>query len=147
MTNVWNNLDTSDKQTQSKTALRTSLTKNNTKPNPYYYLGKRPTNMTLARLRMQCSELSQHLFNMHILPSGKCVCGQPETTKHYFTECPLFHQLRQLLITRTTDLNLSFNVNKLLHGSSDTLANNQLIYAIDDYLRTSGRFTLFSTCH
>ena len=33
---------------------------------PLYYYGKRKFNIIHARLRMKCSEVTAHLYNMHI---------------------------------------------------------------------------------
>ena len=33
---------------------------------------------------MHCSELHQHLADMHIIENNLCACGQPETSEHFF---------------------------------------------------------------
>ena len=55
--------------------------------------------ITLARIRMQCSELLYYLYQNHVADSP---CGAIETPEHYFFDCPLHHigreELRSTLI-------------------------------------------------
>ena len=39
----------------------------------------RRINITLARIRMQCSELLYHLYQNHVADSPNCPCGVIET--------------------------------------------------------------------
>ena len=42
----------------------------------------RRINMTLARIRMQCSELLYHLYQNHVADSSKCPCVSTSTNPH-----------------------------------------------------------------
>ena len=99
MTLFWNNLEKITKH-REKMPLKMHLTKHKPKCNPYYYyLGNRQFNIVMARLRMRCSELLQHLFDMNIIENKNCECGRglPETTSHFFLECPLYIVIRRIL--------------------------------------------------
>ena len=61
---------------------------------PYYYSGRIKINITLARIRMHCSELHQHLADMHIIENNLCACGKSETSEHFFFTCPLYQDAR-----------------------------------------------------
>ena len=52
---------------------------------------------SLARIRMQCSELLYHLYQNHVADSPNCPCGVIETPEHYFFDCPLHHIAREEL--------------------------------------------------
>ena len=70
---------------------KTHLTKHKPKCKPN--LGNRQLSIIMARLRMRCSELRQHLFDMNIIENNNCECGLPETTSHVFfsnAHCTLF---------------------------------------------------------
>ena len=98
MTLFWNNFEENTRYLE-KLPLKAHSTKH--KPlmyNPYFYLGNRQFNIIMARLRMRCSELRQHLFDMNIIENNNSECGLPETTSHHvFLECPLCNVLRRIL--------------------------------------------------
>ena len=64
------------------------------KPNELYYYGNRSTNIKHAQLRMKCSRLNAHLYNLHVVDSPGCSCGHDiEDNNHYLLICPLYHTL------------------------------------------------------
>ena len=74
-TKFWNNLDESICSIESKSGLKAKLSKV-IAPDPlYYYSGRRKIKITLARIYMHCSELHQHLADMHIIKNNLCACG------------------------------------------------------------------------
>ena len=77
MTLFWNNLEENIKHLKNM-PLKMHLTKHKPKCNPCYYLGNRQFNIIMTRLRMRCSELRQHLFDMNIIENKNCECGLPE---------------------------------------------------------------------
>ena len=89
----------------------------------------------MARLRMRCSELRQHLFDMNIIENKNCECGLPETTSHFFLECPLYIVPRRILC----DL---FIVHALLYGISDGINNFIINQATQEYVIATNRFKL-----
>ena len=60
-TKFWNNLDESIRSIESKSGLKAKLLKVIAPVHPYYYSGRRKINITLAKIRMHCGELHQHL--------------------------------------------------------------------------------------
>ena len=57
----------------------------------------RRINITIARIRMQCSELLYHLYQNHVADSPNGPCGLIETPEHYVVDCPLHHIARKEL--------------------------------------------------
>ena len=126
-TQFWNNLDDSTKNLTSKNSLIFFLKSNKSDTNSYYNIGRRKINIILARIRMECSELSHHLFNMNIIANALCTCGRNETTNHFFIECPQYHLHRVVLIENLTKIKKNYNLDTLLHGTRDSLLDLQLI--------------------
>ena len=109
MTLFWNNLEKNIKRLE-KMPLKMHLTKHKPKCNPYYYLGNRQFNIIMARLRMRCSELRQHLFDMNIIENKNCECGLPETTSHFFSNahCTLCQGVFHVISFCVINMNLLF---------------------------------------
>ena len=66
-TKFWNNSDESIRSIESKSGLKAKFSKAIEPVPRYYYSGRRKINITVARIRMHCSELHQHLADMHII--------------------------------------------------------------------------------
>ena len=50
-----------------------------------FYHGKRQYAILLARIRNNCSNLNNDLFNNHLHQDNTCPnCGAPEDAEHYF---------------------------------------------------------------
>ena len=67
---------------------------------------------------MQCSNLKDHLYKLHVVDSPACICSHVcEDCYHFFFQCPLYAVQRIKLLT---DVNLLCNVdlNVLLYGSN-----------------------------
>ena len=145
-TQFWNNLDDSIKDLTSKESLKQILKRNKPNTKSYYNIGKRKLNIILARIRMECSELSHHLFTMNIRPIDNplCTCGRNETTNHFFIECPQYHLPRVVLIENLTQININFNLETLLHGTRDSLLDLQLISLLDTFITATKRFALLT---
>ena len=95
----------------------------------------------MARLRMRCSELRQHLFDMNIIDNNNCECGLPMTASHFFLECPLYIAPRRILCDFLLRNNYEFTVHVLLYGISNNFILNQ---ATQDYVIASNRFGLLN---
>ena len=69
------------------------------KANDLFNFGRRDVNIKHAQLRLQCSKLNFHLFNLHVIDSPSCDCGNAiEDCKHHFLHCPLYiNQRRKML--------------------------------------------------
>ena len=91
---------------------------------------------------MNCSNLSAHLYSLHVVNSPGCICSHTaEDTAHYFLDCPLYYAQRmtlRIVVTRYTQ----FNLNVLLYGDSgiDHDRNVVIVQAVHDYIRDSERF-------
>ena len=91
---------------------------------------------------MNCSNLSAHLFSLHVVNSPACICShKAEDTTHYFLDCPLYYTQIMILrnaVTRYTQFDLKI----LLYGDSgiDHDRNAVIVQAVHDYIRDSERF-------
>ena len=88
---------------------------------------------------MDCSSLNHHLFSKNIIDSPLCICGRPETTKHYLFDCNRFNNLRQEMMQSISQL-CEPTLNALLYrvtGLSDE-TNRQLFIIIQEYCIYSG---------
>lgn len=148
-TRLWNNLDDEIKQISDPNYLKSILEKNSEAQNPYYYLGHRKFQIIMSRLRMLCSDLSDHLHRMHIIDNPHCACGQIETTEHYFLYCPLFTISRRSLERDTQNLNIPLTINIILNGLTDhnntnNCKNRMLASSVHEYISSSHRFPLLT---
>ena len=91
---------------------------------------------------MRCSELNHHLFDMHIIPSAICQCGDIESTLHYFVQCPKYNVIRRLLVNQLTLLELDLNLETILYGCQNDDINVDIVEAVDEYMTGYGRFSL-----
>lgn len=126
------------------------LYKNNfsTSPYPLYDYGRRLTQMSHTRIRVQFSNLNQHLYDHGLSNSPNCIhCAVPETPIHYFMECARYQNIRTQMINEGMAILPSINrtgripLKTLLHGS-DKLPypdNVKLFDIIHTYIRKSGR--------
>ena len=115
----WNNLEENIKHLE-KMPLKMHFTKHKAKCNPYYCLGNQQFNIIMTRLRMRCSELRQHLFDMNIIENKNCECGLPETTSHFVP--------RRILCDFFLRNNFEFTVHVLLYGISDGIISDVMVY-------------------
>ena len=115
MSLFWNNLEENIKHLE-KMPLKMHFTKHKAKCNPYHCLGNQQFNMIMTRLRIRCSELRQHLFDMNIIENKNCECGLPETTSHFVP--------RRILCDFFLRNNFEFTVHVLLYGISDGIISD-----------------------
>ena len=139
-TKFWNNLDESIRSIESKSGLKAKLSKVIAPVPPYYYSGRRKINITLARIRMHCSELHQHLADMHIIENNLCACGQPETTEHFFFTCPLYQDTRHDMQRSFIDIQVDLNLQTILQGHPTE--NENIVQIVDTFLTRSKRFSI-----
>ena len=140
-TKFWNNLDESIRSIESKSGLKAKLSKVIAPVPPYYYSGRRKINITLARIRMHCSELHQHLADMHIIENNLCACGQPEATEQFFFTCPLYQDARHDMQRSFIDIQVDLNLQIILQGHPTE--NENLVQIVDTFLSRSKRFSIF----
>ena len=73
-----------------------------------------------------------------MVENSLCSCGEVETTKHYLTECPNYHQLRNQILVEV----LHLPIKTLLRGdASFSLEHNESIFkSVHDFIILSNRF-------
>ena len=141
VTRSWNELS-EDKRNSTSVAVFKSKLQCNVRPPPsFFFDGKRIGQIHHARLRLNCSSLSQHLFSKNIVESPLCECGAVEDTKHFLLECHRYRNLR-VELNNTISLICPPTLNILLHGSSElTDSDNKKIFlAVHDFIVKSKRF-------
>ena len=109
---------------------------------PLFYLdGKLIGKIYHSRLRMDCSSLNHHLFSKTSIDSPLCICGRPETTKHYLFDCYRFNNLRKEMMQSISQL-CEPTLNALLYGVTDLSdeTNRQLFIIIQEYILRTKRF-------
>jgi ribonuclease P/MRP protein subunit RPP40 len=138
----WNELNDTTRYIGSLDDFKHHLSKHDRKPPSLYYHGDRHIQLTMARLRMRCSQLKKHLFDMHIIDDSSCECGSDtEDTYHYFFTCPLYTAQRAIFqnLTRTIEKSCS----SFLYGDKKaTLTQNHfLMGVVTQYINKTKRFT------
>ena len=110
--------------------------------NPLFQIGNRKDTINMARLRMNCSVLNSHLFNINVIDSARCACGyECEDTVHYFISCPLYNGPRAVLHNIVSHIT-PFALRTLLFGCENLNHNdNKIIYeATILYVKQTRRF-------
>ena len=113
-------------------------------PLPWFYRGPRKTNITLCRIRNDCSSLNSHFYNNNLKDNPQCACRLAnETPDHYFFQCTLFTLFRQnmkndLMIYLPVDIELTF----LLFESpnltvTDTICSTEVV---QNFINDTKRF-------
>ncbi len=109
-----------------------------------YCVGSRDANIKHAQLRMKCSKLNDHLFNLHVIESSACPCGHKvESSEHYFLKCPLydpqrkkmFRDIKKIITCDTVTLDM------ILYGMMkyDFDKNKQIFECVHEFIKESGR--------
>ena len=135
---AWNNLSNELKTSTSLTEFKRRLSECRNKPPNYFYYGNRVAQIYHARLRLECSALRNHLFKKNLVDSPLCICGTPETSKHFLLDCPNYHLIR----TRTLSEFLHLPVNFLLSGDPRLSENEnvRIFEAVHKYIIQTKRF-------
>ena len=118
------------------------------KVNKYYYMGTRTFQITMAQIRVNFSNLNNHLYDKHCIDSPNCSCGAPtESVEHYFLECPKFRIVRNEFLA---ELNETFNfveeindldvLDILLHGAGDIVRNQLFSRHLEQFIVKTNRF-------
>ena len=143
-TSLWNNLDPNIKNTGSLTVFKRKLKYLFQAPSvPKYFLhGERTYSVIHARIRNRCSNLNGDLFNNHLRPDSKCICGHSiENAEHYFFECIQYNNERYNLFSETRSVH-PLNLNMLLYGkdSFNFDLNITIFTAVHKFIKESSRF-------
>lgn len=114
-------------------------------PLPWFYHGPRKTNVTLCRIRNDCSSLNSHLYNNHIRDNPQCACGfEVESPEHYFLHCTLFTASRLQMISHLlfyTSLE-NIDITFLLFGNPNLTVNDNISSTeiVQIFINDTGRF-------
>ena len=132
------------RQSDSFTAIHKLCTVNNNDRNPYMYGINRRLNLIHSQLRMNSSNLNEHLYGLHVINSPLCsVCvNKIENCYHYFFVCPLFNRQRRQLFSKLLELLPSIELDVLLLGRnnlSDEI-NKEILIHVEKYLLDSKHF-------
>ena len=141
LTKQWNELPDNIKYIGGLQDFKHHLSQNDKKTPKHYYKGPRKYQIITARMRMKCSALNFHLYNMHIVEEKSCSCGHDtEDPDHYFFNCTNYTQPRIILDNIPNRRNLSLKT--LLYGNTaiSRRDNTLLIDAVAEYLNQSKRF-------
>ncbi len=101
-------------------------------------------NIKHAQLRLKCSKLNSHLFDLHVMDSPACLCGHNvEDSVHFLLHCQLHANSRDKMLQTINDLlvDQNLNVNILLHGSEklDFKINCDIFKAVHLFISESNR--------
>lgn len=140
---LWNNLPLTLRKTESLSIFKKKLKNQNAKVPTYYYIGSRIGQILHARLRMNSSSLSEHIFLRNLVDSPNYLCRGVETTSHYILHCSIFADIRQEFILSISNIPVNITINLLLFGTNElTDEQNTLIFvSIQKYIIKSKRFT------
>ena len=135
---AWNNMSNELKTSTFPIEFKRKLSECRNKPPNYFYSGIRVAQIYHARLRLECSALRNHLFKKNLVDSPLCICGTPETSKHFLLDCSNYHLIR----TRTLSEFLHLPVKFLLYGDPRLTENeNERIFeAVPNYIIQTRRF-------
>ena len=137
----WNELPHTTRNAPSISALKRSLNSTLISVPSFYLDGKRIGQIYHSRLKMDLSSLNHHLFLKNAIDSPLCICGRPETTKHYLFDCNRFNNLRQKMM-QSIFLLYEQTLNALLYGVTylSDKTNRQLFIIIQEYILRTKRF-------
>ena len=139
----WNNLPEDFKNQPNYDIFKRQLTDKDL-CNSLYHYGNRNVNIIHAQLRMNCSNLKNDLFKLHVADSPSCSCTNPiEDATHYFLECPLYTDQRVNLIADLSQIT-EVDVDVILHGKEELPFENniKIFQAVHEFIITSERFSI-----
>ena len=134
---AWRDLPTFIKDAPNISTFKSRLkTKISTTPT-HYLIGKRTSQIILANLRTESSNLQYHLFLRYLTEDPSCKCGAPvEDPNHLFKTCPLYSDKRQEILG-----NITPDTNALLYGYPDMQTNVDLFEKVHRFFNESGRLS------
>ena len=113
-------------------------------PNILFCEGSRELNVKHAQLRMQCSKLNSHLFQLHVSDTSQCPCGQDiEDSAHYLLKCTLYDHERVHMfqsMPNIVDIN-NIDIETLLYGHDgyDFETNKVIFQAVHAFILETNR--------
>ena len=143
-TKKWNDLNMELKNKSSVDAFKNALKKQLPKKNPLFHYGGRLENCIQSRMRIGNSPLNDDLHTiLHVIDSPLCPCGSGlnETSEHFFFECDLYDQQREVMKQDLLPYVIN-DVNYLLYGvPNESYTDNIKIFsAVHKFIRDTKRF-------
>ena len=118
------------------------LAQNDVKVPKLYYSENRSTEIIHCKIRLQISDLNNHLFQRYLRTDSKCDCGfKNENSKHYFFDCPMHTEARMQTIQTIPNFT-NLRLESLTHGDNSlTLEENRFIFdKVQQFITLSNRF-------
>ena len=140
---LWNELPLNIRSSSSVSQFKANVRSPHIKPPNYSCVGERKYNILLTRLRHNCSCLNSDSFNVNIIEYSNCSCGAlTENVSHFFFECPLYTQPRNLLLAQLIQNNI-VTLDLLLKGNIllDYDSNESAILAVLHFIKSTRRFS------
>ena len=123
--NLWNNIPVEIRNNSSRNNFKRYLNRDFNRVPKYFNLGSRTLQIIMARLRLQCSLLKDHLFLKNVIDSRLCTCGSIENTDHYFFSCPNYTDIRNDTLSNLNNI----DTNILIYGNNLLPENeNKIIF-------------------
>ena len=138
----WNALPLEERNSNSLSAFKATLTKDITYPPKYYFAGTRKGQVLHTRIRTGCSAVKQHLHRRNIINDPFCSCGMVEDAEHFLLQCPLYSQFRRDMFRYVAQF-CPPTVNILLYGDPDIFTcdiNASIFLSVQNFILNSKRF-------
>ena len=139
---AWNNLDDVTKSAPSIIQFKRKLAFNDVTVPKLYYTENRFSEIIHCKIRLQISDLNDHLFHRHLRDDSTCECGyQIENAHHFFFDCPLHIQARRQSISTIPNFSV-IPLETFTHGDRNkSFADNKFIFEkVQQFIILSNRF-------
>ena len=117
------------------------------KPPDHFYYTHHARNLSIihTQMRLNCSNLKNDMFTMHISDSRRCPnCNYVrEDSSHFFIHCNAYATIRNDLVVLCQNLGIQLTARNLLYGS-DSLnlqQNKNLFTEVLNFIKNSKRFS------
>jgi hypothetical protein len=111
----------------------------------WYYVGDRKSQIVLSQMRLNFSNLNEHLYNKNCVDSPICSCGHGiESVHHFFFACTRYFNQRAQLYRSMAGLSVIIqpSVSNMICGTTDISIEDNLHFLsiIQKYIRETNRF-------
>ena len=139
---AWKNLPTEARQIASIDTFKQFLNSGREKVPKYFYCGSRRDQLLHTRLRTNCSNLNNDLFQKNITDSPLCLCGNLEDDYHFLLVCPLYARQRIILHNSIAQYQFNLTLDLLLFDDLPLSydANMQIFETVQKYIIDTKRF-------
>jgi hypothetical protein len=110
-----------------------------------FNFGERQIQIVMSQMRLEFSNLNEHLYNKLCVDSPLCSCKQAaESVQHFFFDCRLYRQERAKLYSSFFNLPITIDpsVSIMLYGiPNESIEDNlALLKFIQSYIKDTHRF-------